>query len=307
MLMGVPGETLLLNYVEALPRQSFQEIALSAPVKYRIIKYTTPAPLSEPQRPYAAGWLANPPTLEQEVLASGVMEQLEEGRHVAKVMLDPEKFIIDEGPYAVDFLTENLTGKSYDLDLAAVEADVSILFTTNTQPVPPGPSTNLDITSDVFKLDSSTAVVSRLLNDDLHIGRKVEFEQILFDLTDFGNDWGLASLSYWNGSVWTGVSNKFDETRDITGLNSWAQPGIIRYQLPTSWVKGGDLRDEVGTLDSNFFWIRVSFPSSAGGTDKTFDRIVPAVGTQILLLNHDTLFLVGQQVLKPALSTSFVE
>jgi len=129
------------------------------------------------------------------------------------------------------------------------------------------------------------------------------FDTLLVNLPTPGGNWGSLVLEYWNGSAWAALTVSSDET--FVSGDTLKQSGRIFHNIPGGWTAGGELRDTT-LLDSSFFWARLTTSLNTDSSSKTFDRLAPALKTQVALLGSDSLVMVSPEVLKPSLSTSFV-
>lgn len=125
-----------------------------------------------------------------------------------------------------------------------------------------------DITSDIHDNDGNSAVVwSGGAATPLFVGNNDRFTKLSFINVVSAIGSGTLIIEYWNGSAWTALTGVTDATE--SGGDSLGQNGIITFDMPTDWDKGGGIGD---FLSNTEFFVRMK-PTSSPTTDPNVNQI----------------------------------
>lgn len=103
------------------------------------------------------------------------------------------------------------------------------------------------------------------IGDALYIGANQTFGFVDLDLSTAGDNTGVLAWEYWNGSVWTGLSNI---TETLTGAQHLRASGVVGFDIPTNWKKT--------TVNAEtFYFVRARIATNYASAYPTAEHIVP--------------------------------
>ena len=103
------------------------------------------------------------------------------------------------------------------------------------------------------------------LDDAMYIGATEKFNFVEIYLAQAGDATGQLQWEYWNGSIWTPVSNL---TETITDAQHMQASGIIGFDMPTDWAK-----NSVNT--ETFYWLRARITTNYASDYPTAEHVLP--------------------------------
>jgi hypothetical protein len=115
-------------------------------------------------------------------------------------------------------------------------------------------TTLLDKTSELSLNDDTAITILDEKEDFLYLGEEQKFPRIIMDLETFAAGTGNLIAEYYNGSSFVALSNVTDES--FFDVDTWAQNGSIRYDVPTDLATGADAAQ--AGLDTTLYYIRLS-------------------------------------------------
>ena len=101
----------------------------------------------------------------------------------------------------------------------------------------------------------------------LFIGSKVPFPKVNIDVISGATGSGALIADYFDGTSWSSLVVIYDET--VSGGNSFAQDGQIKFDVPSDWDKSGPPSDN---LDDDRYFARFT-PTSTPSPNPVIDRI----------------------------------
>lgn len=115
-------------------------------------------------------------------------------------------------------------------------------------------TTLLDKTSELSLNDDTAITILDEKEDFLYLGEEQEFPRIIMDLETFAAGTGNLIAEYYNGSSFVALSNVTDES--FFDVDTWAQNGSIRYDVPADWATGAHAAQ--AGLGTTLYYIRLS-------------------------------------------------
>lgn len=104
--------------------------------------------------------------------------------------------------------------------------------------------------------------------DSLFIGSKIPFPKVNIDVTVGASGSGAMVANYFNGSIFTPLVIVYDDT--VSSGNTFAQDGQVRFDIPSDWVIGGPVSDD---LPSDKFFVRFTPTTQPPSVLPTLDRV----------------------------------
>jgi len=129
-------------------------------------------------------------------------------------------------------------------------------------------------------LDSNNTTADEIgsltFSDFIYVGDDSIFSKVTFDITNTESLAGnLMNVEYYNGTIWTPISNPFDNT--VVSNVTLSQDGSYLFDEPSNWAKT--------TVDgSNKYWIRIAPSDPLDGTVSIADFYINDRNSRALLI-----------------------
>lgn len=152
-----------------------------------------------------------------------------------------------------------------------------------------------ETTLETTTVSASTVAFALTTSDYLYVGHDKPFTTRYFALGTVNSNSITVSIDYWNGTAWTAVEDKVDQTLGFT------QSGFISWQNNSDWVK----KAQTPISDVELYWVRVSVSGSlSAGT--TLQAVLNLFSDDTLLRTYYPELLSDSRYLPPN-RTTFLE
>lgn len=112
---------------------------------------------------------------------------------------------------------------------------------------------------------STELAAATAISDALYIGANQKFNFLEVDLATVGDVTGVLAWEYWNGTIWSPVSNI---TETATGAQHLRADGVVGFDLPADWKKNTVNAEE-------FFWLRARITTNYATDYPSAYHVIP--------------------------------